>query len=126
MVVRATRLAVGIACAVALCTLVAGPLASRSPASAAAPPGQVITVQVAPAHSTPARLDFWQRSSKGVFFHTYGPVAAWVGADGVGKASESLARTPAGVFPLTHSFGNRAPTGWSRPAMVSGQPLRLV
>jgi L,D-peptidoglycan transpeptidase YkuD (ErfK/YbiS/YcfS/YnhG family) len=48
-----------------------------------------------------------------------GPVAARVGSAGVGRASETSTRTPAGTFSLTEAFGWAGNPG-------SGLPYRVV
>src|SRR5437667_5845829 len=75
-------------------------------ASAATPPGQIVTVQSTSAAATTARLDLWQLSPRGSYQHVWGPVTAWVGELGIGTASEGVPRTPAGMFGLTQAFGN--------------------
>ncbi len=93
--------------------VLAPPLAGT--AAAATPPNQVITVQAASSSATTARLDLWQRSSLGGFWHAAGPVTAYVGELGIGRASEGSARTPAGVFGLTEAFGNQPSNGTRLP-----------
>ncbi|MGW0246760.1 L,D-transpeptidase family protein [Nocardia goodfellowii] len=102
--------------------LVAAALAlSSTPAHAAplpvpydGPAGQVVTV-VAPAESsTTAVLEAWNRQGAG-WIRVLGPFPAFVGAEGVGEAREGVARTPAGVWGLTHAFGNRPDNGTRLP-----------
>jgi L,D-peptidoglycan transpeptidase YkuD (ErfK/YbiS/YcfS/YnhG family) len=102
--------------------VVTGTLAPRhaAPAAAATPPNQVITVQAASSISTTAKLDLWQRSSLGGFWHAAGPVTAYIGARGVGQASEGKAVTPAGVYGLTQAFGNKANNGTRLPYFQAG------
>jgi hypothetical protein len=63
---------------VAVCAVIAGVAAlTGSPAGAAAPPGQVITVRAATASSTTAVLEAWQRTATGSYrrvWLVYGPV----------------------------------------------------
>lgn len=99
--------------------VLAPPLAS--PAEAASSPNQVITVQAATSSSTTARLDLWQRSSLGGFWHAAGPVTAYVGSRGVGQTSEGMSRTPAGVFGLTQAFGNQPNNGARLPYFQAGR-----
>jgi L,D-peptidoglycan transpeptidase YkuD (ErfK/YbiS/YcfS/YnhG family) len=86
-----------------------------APAGAAAVPLQVITVRVATATSTTAVLEAWQRTAAGSYRRVYGPVAAHIGAQGIGAASETLSRTPAGQFTLTEGFGIAANPGTTMP-----------
>ncbi|MFL6095193.1 MAG: hypothetical protein ACJ71Y_07055, partial [Blastococcus sp.] len=65
---------------------------------------QVVTVVAASAGATTARLTAWQRGADG-WTPVLGPVTARVGRAGVGRASESTTRTPAGTFTLTEAFG---------------------
>jgi L,D-peptidoglycan transpeptidase YkuD (ErfK/YbiS/YcfS/YnhG family) len=88
---------------VVLC-LVAGLLLPAGPASALAP-SQVITVKVGSVTATTGVLEAWQRMSNGRFMRVYGPVAAHVGAAGIGPARAGSTRTPAGVWGLTQAFG---------------------
>ncbi|MBV9820747.1 MAG: L,D-transpeptidase family protein [Actinobacteria bacterium] len=106
----------GVAGAVLAVTLASAP----QPAAAATQPNQVITVQAASSSSTTAKLDLWQRSSLGGFWHAAGPVTAYVGERGVGHTSEGKAITPAGVFGLTQAFGNKANNGTKLPYFQAG------
>ena len=47
-----------------------------------------------------------------------GPVPARVGAAGIGRASESTTRTPAGTFTLTEAFGRAGNPGTALPYRV--------
>ncbi|MCW2540883.1 MAG: hypothetical protein JWN95_2608 [Frankiales bacterium] len=76
---------------------------------------QVITVQVPSARSTTGTLDLWQMGSDGVYRHQWVSVRAYVGELGVGKTADNIARTPAGVFGLTHAFGNQPTNGTRLP-----------
>lgn len=98
--------------------LVAAPLAS--PAAAATPAGQVITVQSSSASATTAKFDLWQLSAGGGYHHVAGPVGAYVGELGVGTAHEGIPRTPAGVFTLTQAFGNQPTVGTKLPYFQAG------
>jgi len=70
---------------------------------------------VAPsATSTTATLTAWQRGKLG-WTPVLGPVTAKVGKGGVGKASETSTRTPAGAFRLTTAFGRAADPGTALP-----------
>lgn len=92
--------------------------ATAIPAQAAPPAGheQVITVRVSSASATSGVLEAWKWSPKlGDYRRVLGPVVAYVGADGVGKASEYSSRTPAGVFAITEAFGRAANPGTQVP-----------
>lgn len=121
---RASRFVIGAvlaglaATSLAVVAALAPPLAA--PAAAATQPNQVITVQAASSSSTTARLDLWQRSSLGGFWHAAGPVPAYVGSRGVGHTSEGLSITPAGVFGLTQAFGNQPSNGTRLPYFQAG------
>jgi hypothetical protein len=55
--------------------------------------GQVITVKAATSTSTTAVVEAWQRTAVGTLKQVYGPITAYIGAQGVGTASESSARS---------------------------------
>jgi L,D-peptidoglycan transpeptidase YkuD (ErfK/YbiS/YcfS/YnhG family) len=76
--------------------------------------GQVITVVGASSASTTAQLTAWTRNGTG-WTRAIGPITANVGSAGIGKASESTTRTPAGVFGLTEAFGILADNGTRLP-----------
>lgn len=104
------------AAAAVVCAAVAvAAVAIGSPAGAAAAPGQVITVRAASASATTAVLEAWQRTSAGSYKRVYGPVTAYIGAQGIGTASETTSRTPAGQFTLTEAFGIAANPGTALP-----------
>jgi L,D-peptidoglycan transpeptidase YkuD (ErfK/YbiS/YcfS/YnhG family) len=96
-------------------SLVALDLSSAPIAGATSAPLRVITVQSSSASATTARLDLWDASSKGGYWHAAGPVRAYVGELGIGQAHEGIARTPAGVFTLTQAFGNQPSNGTALP-----------
>jgi L,D-peptidoglycan transpeptidase YkuD (ErfK/YbiS/YcfS/YnhG family) len=75
---------------------------------------QVLTVVVPSAASTRATVTAWQRGPGG-WKAVVGPVSARVGAQGVGRASESTSRTPAGTFTLTEAFGRAGDPGTRLP-----------
>lgn len=108
--------------ALALAGLAVPLLVSAAPAAAAAAiPGQVITVQSNTATSTTARIDLWQHAATGGYTHVAGPISSFVGELGIGKTHDDLARTPAGVFSLTQSFGNQpAYSGTKMPYFQAG------
>jgi L,D-peptidoglycan transpeptidase YkuD (ErfK/YbiS/YcfS/YnhG family) len=78
---------------------------------------QVVTVVAASAGATTAKLTAWQRGADG-WTPVLGPVTARVGAAGVGRASESTTRTPAGTFTLTEAFGRAGNPGTALPYRV--------
>jgi L,D-peptidoglycan transpeptidase YkuD (ErfK/YbiS/YcfS/YnhG family) len=105
-----------VAAAAVVCAVIAGAaLITGSPAGAAASPVQVITVRAAAASSTTAVLEAWQRTAAGSYKRVYGPVTAHIGAQGIGAASETTSRTPAGQFTLTEAFGIAANPGTTLP-----------
>ncbi len=75
---------------------------------------QLVTVISASRAATSAQLTGWELRATG-WSVAVGPVAAVVGADGVGAASEATSRTPAGTFPLTEAFGRLANPGSALP-----------
>jgi L,D-peptidoglycan transpeptidase YkuD (ErfK/YbiS/YcfS/YnhG family) len=75
---------------------------------------QVVLVSAPTATSTTAMIDAWQRTGNG-WRPILGPIPAHIGADGVGQASESTSRTPAGLFSLTQTFGRVANPGTRQP-----------
>ena len=86
-----------------------------APALGFAPPGtQVVTVAAPSATSTTATLTAWERVNGG-WRIAVGPVAARIGSGGVGTASESSTRTPAGTFRLTETFGRAGNPGTVLP-----------
>ena len=77
---------------------------------------QVITVRVADAESTRGILEAWTwNESSGIYVRTHGPIGAYVGSDGVGRASERTSRTPEGVFTITEAFGRYRDPGTLLP-----------
>jgi L,D-peptidoglycan transpeptidase YkuD (ErfK/YbiS/YcfS/YnhG family) len=86
-----------------------------APALGYAPPGtQVVTVAAASATATTAKLTAWERVGTG-WRIAVGPVTARIGSAGVGTASESSTRTPAGTFGLTEAFGRAGNPGTALP-----------
>jgi L,D-peptidoglycan transpeptidase YkuD (ErfK/YbiS/YcfS/YnhG family) len=80
-----------------------------------APSGsQLVTVAAPTSTATTATLTAWQRGPLG-WTPVAGPVSARVGSAGVGKASESSSKTPAGAFRLTTAFGRAADPGTALP-----------
>jgi L,D-peptidoglycan transpeptidase YkuD (ErfK/YbiS/YcfS/YnhG family) len=78
---------------------------------------QVVTVVASSARSTTATVTAWQSGPNG-WTAAVGPVAARIGAQGVGQASEDLSRTPAGTFTLSEAFGRAANPGTRLPYRV--------
>jgi L,D-peptidoglycan transpeptidase YkuD (ErfK/YbiS/YcfS/YnhG family) len=75
---------------------------------------QVITVVAASHSSTRAVLQSWERS--GGHWSAVGPaVAADLGTDGIGHASERTTTTPEGSFTLTQAFGRYPDPGTRLP-----------
>lgn len=108
---------VGALAGLSLVAMVAAPTAGAATAS----PQEVITVQATSPGATTARLDTWQASSRGGYWHRGGPVLAYVGELGIGQAHEGSARTPAGVFTLTQAFGNQPNNGTTLPYFQAGR-----
>lgn len=82
------------------------------------PPGTRVVTVVAPSPgSTTATPTAWQRGDRG-WTPVVGPVTARVGAGGIGAASESSTRTPAGTFGLTDAFGRAGNPGTALPCRV--------
>ncbi|MDG3012341.1 L,D-transpeptidase family protein [Rhodococcus sp. D2-41] len=100
-----------------LCLLagLAGPGASADPGPFGGDSGQVITVFAPSPSATSATLTAWDRGADGSWRVVAGPMAADVGSDGIGQASEAASRTPAGTFPLTVAFGRLANPGTAMP-----------
>ncbi|WP_269770701.1 L,D-transpeptidase family protein [Actinosynnema pretiosum] len=69
---------------------------------------QVVAVVVDRPDATSGWLTGWRRDGAG-WRMELGPAPAFVGSAGVGEASESSTRTPAGAHRLTESFGTLPP-----------------
>ena len=76
---------------------------------------QVMTVTVDRATSQWHTYSLWQRGQDGTFTRVFGPAYGWVGEAGVGQANSWTARTPAGVYTLTQSFGIKDNPGTRLP-----------
>jgi L,D-peptidoglycan transpeptidase YkuD (ErfK/YbiS/YcfS/YnhG family) len=79
---------------------------------------QVVTGVASSSRATSAKLTAWELGPDG-WTAVLGPVTARIGSAGVGRASESTTRTPAGVFSLTEAFGRQGDPG-------TGLPYRVV
>ncbi|MGW4487950.1 L,D-transpeptidase family protein [Amycolatopsis sp. NPDC004368] len=95
-----------------------GTVAPTAPAPAPVPAvpeaGQVVTVTAPDAASTTATLTAWERHD-GRWVKALGPFPAFVGKQGIGQASETTSRTPAGAWTLTEAFGIRPSNGTRLP-----------
>src|SRR5699024_6315063 len=76
---------------------------------------QIISVVAASPTATTAKLTAWQKTASGSWSVKFGPTTAWVGSMGIGRASESVSRTPEGTFTLTEAFGALADPGSGLP-----------
>jgi L,D-peptidoglycan transpeptidase YkuD (ErfK/YbiS/YcfS/YnhG family) len=81
---------------------------------------QLVTVVASSPAATTATLTAWVRAA-GTWKSVIGPVDAFVGSAGVGAASESVSRTPAGAFALTEAFGNLPSNGTRLPYFQADQ-----
>ncbi|NEK84372.1 hypothetical protein GCU60_01120 [Blastococcus saxobsidens] len=95
--------------------------AAAAPAGATLPLGldpggsaQVVTVVAPSARSTSAQLTAWERGPEG-WRPVLGPMTARIGSAGIGRASETTTRTPAGTFSLTEAFGRAGNPGTALP-----------
>ncbi len=76
---------------------------------------EVITVVATASTATTATLQAWTAAPGGGWL-PYGPaITAHLGADGIGRASETTSRTPAGSFTLTQAFGHLTNPGTGLP-----------
>jgi L,D-peptidoglycan transpeptidase YkuD (ErfK/YbiS/YcfS/YnhG family) len=78
---------------------------------------QVVTVVAPSSGASTATLTAWQRGPQG-WTAVLGPVPARIGSAGVGQASETTSRTPAGTFGLTEAFGRQGNPGTALPYRV--------
>lgn len=86
----------------------------RAPLSYNGDATQVVTVEAGGAAATTADLTAWQRTPSG-WRQAVGPVSAYVGAGGIGQASEQSGKTPEGAWSLTEAFGRRPHNGTRLP-----------
>ncbi|MGY2063994.1 L,D-transpeptidase family protein [Blastococcus sp. SYSU DS0619] len=105
-------------------TAAPSPAASSAPTGAALPLGvdpggsrQVVTVVAPSSRSTSAQLTAWELGPAG-WTPVLGPVTARIGSSGVGAASETSTRTPAGTYTLTEAFGRAGNPGTALPYRV--------
>ncbi|MCW2537958.1 MAG: Conserved exported protein of unknown function [Modestobacter sp.] len=96
---------------------VAEPTGPTLPLGVRPPGSQVVTVVASSSSATTAQLTAWELGQDG-WTAVLGPVTARVGSAGVGRASETSTRTPAGTFGLTESFGRAADPGTALPYRV--------
>jgi L,D-peptidoglycan transpeptidase YkuD (ErfK/YbiS/YcfS/YnhG family) len=75
---------------------------------------QIITVTAVSGSSTTAKLAAWAKSGN-QWRRVAGPYLAHLGANGVGKTSERMSRTPAGSFTMTQAFGYYGNPGTKLP-----------
>lgn len=107
---------VAVIVALSLASLAAGSTAAQATPASSPKHVQVITVRPSSSSSTTAVLEAWKWSAKrGDYRRVMGPMTAYVGADGVGKASEYVSRTPAGIYSLTEAFGRNSDPGTDLP-----------
>ena len=95
----------------------AAPVGATLPLGAQPPGTQVVTVVAPTSSSTTAQLTAWELGSSG-WTAVLGPVSARVGSAGVGRASETSTKTPAGTFGLTEAFGRAGNPGTALPYRV--------
>ena len=75
---------------------------------------QVVMVTADDPSATTVTLSAWQHTSLG-WQRVLGPMAAFVGADGIGQASETTSKTPAGIWTMTEAFGIQPNDGTRLP-----------
>jgi L,D-peptidoglycan transpeptidase YkuD (ErfK/YbiS/YcfS/YnhG family) len=76
---------------------------------------EVITVVAHSRSNTTATLQAWSKVGDNRWRKHGKSVTAWVGADGLGGASESRSATPIGSFTLTRAFGADSDPGTALP-----------
>ena len=94
---------------------ITAPAAAADPSPAPATTSQLITVNTPTSTSTTATITGWQRGVDGVWRVAIGPMSGWVGAAGIGRATEGGMRTPAGTYALTQAFGRQVDPGTRLP-----------
>ncbi|AYF77649.1 hypothetical protein D7D52_31860 [Nocardia yunnanensis] len=90
------------------------PVAPPPQPSYAGPARQLITVIADSPTATSATLTAWDRDGSR-WTAAIGPLRADIGAQGVGPASETANRSPAGIWSLTEAFGIAADNGTRLP-----------
>jgi len=110
----ANRFALTMVAATAALTAVAAPASATGRLLYNSSAEQMITVVAGSPAATTASLATWRRVGTS-WELVYGPVQAFVGKQGIGKASESSSHTPAGVWNLTEAFGIQANNGTGLP-----------
>jgi L,D-peptidoglycan transpeptidase YkuD (ErfK/YbiS/YcfS/YnhG family) len=113
------RVVMATAASALLLTITAAPAtaASSLPVPYWGHASQVITVIADSPTATTATFTAWQRTG-GPWDHwkaVRGPITANVGSDGIGQASETTSKTPAGTWTLTEAFGIQANDGTRLP-----------
>jgi L,D-peptidoglycan transpeptidase YkuD (ErfK/YbiS/YcfS/YnhG family) len=93
----------------------AGPTGQPLPLAYSGGAGQVVTVAAPSWGATTATVTAWNRNGDGSWSAAVGPVQARIGSQGIGQASESTSRTPAGTYTLTQAFGRQGDPGTSLP-----------
>jgi L,D-peptidoglycan transpeptidase YkuD (ErfK/YbiS/YcfS/YnhG family) len=111
--------AIGLSAALLLGALVG--LAPGTADAAGTTSGQVVTVFVSNSTTTWATVEAWQRQADGRYFRVAQFPLARVGAAGVGTASESVSKTPAGQFRLGWGFGVQPNPGAGVPWTAVGR-----
>ena len=91
------------------------------PGEAADETGQMIVVTAPVASSQTATLTAFEKDAQGAWKPVpgIGPVKAFLGEKGMGKAQDNVYRTPQGTFPLDQSFGRQANPGTKMPYFQS-------
>ncbi|MCF8590564.1 L,D-transpeptidase family protein [Gordonia liuliyuniae] len=85
--------------------------------------GQMIVVTAPVASSQTATLTGFEKDAEGVWkpAEGIGPVKAYLGEKGMGKAQDNVYRTPQGTFPLDQAFGRQANPGTKMPYFQANQ-----
>ncbi|MFT4087933.1 MAG: L,D-transpeptidase family protein [Gordonia sp. (in: high G+C Gram-positive bacteria)] len=76
---------------------------------------QMIVVSVPEASSTTGTLTAFEKNANGQWTPVVGPVKAYVGEKGIGKAQDNVYRTPEGTFALDQAFGRQDNPGTKMP-----------
>ncbi|GAA4387678.1 L,D-transpeptidase family protein [Tsukamurella soli] len=86
----------------------------RAAVAAAPSAREIITVSAPSTSSTTAQLSAWIPGSS-TWTRVFGPINARLGSQGMGVASDTVPRTPMGVFGLDEAFGRQPNPGTSMP-----------